>query len=158
MIMKQFCDKFDYQLKIDELRAILGCDFISLAIAKSASEGSEITWQYASGNLNERYKRIVLHSGKGIAGIVFKTGKKMVVNNVKDEMHDKELFNYPILVSEQLRSLVAFPLYQLSRVGGVLLVGYREEHRVLPGLYAELSQQLLDGHIGDFEIKGLSVS
>ncbi|MEK4251166.1 GAF domain-containing protein [Paenibacillus sp. FSL W7-1287] len=155
--MKQFCDNFDYQIKIDELREILGCDFISLAIAKSASEGSEITWQYASGNLNDRYKRIVLHSGKGIAGIVFKTGKKMVVDNVEKEMHDKELFNYPILVSERLHSLVAFPLYQYSRVAGVLLVGYREEQRLKPQLYDELNQQCPEAHIGAFEIKGLSV-
>lgn len=155
--MKQFCDNYNYQTIIDELRETHSCDFISLAIAKSASEGSEITWQYASGNLNDRYKRIVLHSGKGIAGIVFKTGKEMIVNSVKDELHPKDLFNYPIIVSERLSSLVAIPLFQFSRVAGVLLVGYREEHRVTLQSCNELNQ-LLNGHIGAFEIKGLSFS
>lgn len=153
--MKPFCENFNYQTKIDELREMLACDFISLAIAKSASEGSEITWQYASGNLNDRYKRIVLHSGKGIAGVVFKTGKEMIVNSVKDELLEKDLFNYPIIVSEQLSSLAAVPLFQFSRVAGVLLIGYRQAHRVTSQLCNELNQHL-NGHIGAFELKGLS--
>ncbi len=64
---------FHYQEEIDKLRERFRFDFVSLAWVQLAEDRFVLTWQYASGNLNERYKRIVLHSGKGIAGIVFKT-------------------------------------------------------------------------------------
>ncbi len=144
-----------YQIQIDQLREQGGYDFVSLAFEQSASNGFVITWQYASGNLNNRYKRIVLQSGRGIAGIVFKTGKPMVVPNVLTLLPQEELFNYPILVSERLRSLAALPLFQHDRVAGVLLVGYREVDRMTK-LALEQLQHMLGGSFGSFVTKELS--
>lgn len=153
-MMMEASEGYNYQLIIDELRVSLDCDFVSLAIAKSASEGSEITWHYASGNLNNRYKRIILRSGKGVAGIVFKTGKPMIVNDVKTEMVNEDLFNYPIVVSEKLSALIAIPLFQHERVTGVLLVGYRQAKHITGEVSIQL-KQLLNNQLGAYDVKGL---
>ncbi|MEF2965799.1 GAF domain-containing protein [Paenibacillus sp. M1] len=144
-----------YQRDIDQLRERLGYDFVSLAFAQSAQDGFVLTWQYASGNLNDRYKRIVLQSGKGIAGIVFKTGKPMLVADVKAELDPNDMFNYPILVSERLSSLVGIPLYQLDRVEGVLLAGYRGGNAVHNEDFRRIYESS-NGQIGDFGIKEMS--
>ncbi len=145
----------NYQMQIDRLREQAGYDFVSLAFEQSAANGFVITWQYASGNLNNRYKRIVLQSGRGIAGIVFKTGKPMVVANVTESLKQSELFQFPIIVSERLRSLAAIPLFQHDRVAGVLLAGYREENRMTKQALDQLMQSL-GGSFGSFETKELS--
>jgi len=153
-MMNEASEIYNYQMKIDDLRESLSCDFVAVAIAKSASEGSEITWQYASGNLNNRYKRIILRSGKGIAGIVFKTGKPMIINDVKSDMMNEDLFNYPIVVSEKLCALIAVPLFQYARVTGVLLVGYRQP-TLISETFASNLKSLLHNEFGAFDIKGL---
>lgn len=117
---------FDFQSAIDTLREQFKFDFVSIALVQSAANQFVLRWQYVSGNLNNRYKRIVLHSGKGIAGRVFKTGKSMIIPNVKTELESNDMFNYPILVSEQLQSVCAIPLWKDGRVLGVLLVGFRD--------------------------------
>lgn len=144
-----------YQVLIDQLREQMGYDFVSLAFAESAVNDFVLTWKYASGNLNNRYKRILLQSGKGIAGIVFKTGSPMLVANVTDGLEPQEMYNYPILISERLTSLAAIPLYLTDRVEGVLLTGYREENRMS---HEELRRlyEWLQGRFGDFEIKELN--
>lgn len=121
---------YHYQEEIDKLRDRFQFDFVSMALVQPAEDRFVLTWQYASGNINERYKRIVLHSGKGIAGMVFKTGKPMLIQNVNVDIESRDLFNYPIIVAEQLKSLGAIPLWEGSRVRGVLLVGYRNENRL----------------------------
>ncbi|WP_178019051.1 GAF domain-containing protein [uncultured Paenibacillus sp.] len=144
-----------YQVIIDQLREQMGYDFVSLAFAESAVNDFVLTWKYASGNLNDRYKRIVLQSGKGIAGIVFKTGNAMLVASVADGLAPQEMYNYPILISERLTSLAAIPLYMADRVEGVLLAGYRGEKRMSQEGLNEL-YKWLQGRFGDFEIKELN--
>ena len=112
---------FDYQSEMDKLRARFQFDFVSMALVRPAEDRFVLTWQYASGNINERYKRIVLHSGKGIAGMVFKTGKPMLIQNVNADIESRDLYNYPIIVAEQLKSLGAVPLWEGSRVKGFCL-------------------------------------
>ncbi|MDR9855934.1 GAF domain-containing protein [Paenibacillus sp. VCA1] len=143
---------FHYQKEIDRLRDRFQFDFVSLALVQSAEDRFVLTWQYASGNLNERYKRIVLHSGKGIAGIVFKTGKPMLIPNVTTDLNARDLFNYPIIVAERLKSLGAVPLWEGKRVIGVLLAGYRAENR-LDAASFEHFQQELGSEFGAFCVK-----
>ncbi|WP_068785776.1 GAF domain-containing protein [Paenibacillus phocaensis] len=143
-----------YQDMIDQLREQMGYDFVSLAFAESAVNDFVLTWKYASGNLNNRYKRIVLQSGKGIAGIVFKTGSPMLVPRVVEGLPPQEMYNYPILISERLTSLAAIPLYLADRVEGVLLAGYRGEQRMSQDGVRRLYEKL-QGRFGDFEIKEL---
>lgn len=142
----------DYQRQIDGLREELGCDFVSLAFAQSATDGFVITWQYASGNLNDRFKRIVLQPGKGLAGYVYKTGKPIFVADVRKEINASDLFNYPIIMSEQLHSLATIPLFQADRVAGVFLAGYREENKLTKEVMERL-RQALDSRFDSFGIK-----
>ena len=145
----------NYQGQIDQLRAKLGYHFVALAFAQSAADGFVVAWQFASGNLNNRYKRIVLQSGKGIAGLVFKTGKNLIMSDIKQDLKEKDLFKYPIIMSEQLRSLIAIPLFQYDRVVGVLLAGYRENQQIEEQNYTELLDYMNEYFTG-FDTKELS--
>lgn len=133
---------FDFQQAIDALRERFHFDLVSIALVQSAADQFVLTWQYASGNLNERYKRIVLHSGKGVAGRVFKTGKPVLIQNVAEELDPSDLFNYPIIAAEQLLSVGAVPLWKDSRVAGVLLAGYRQENRITAPLLQAFKQEI----------------
>ncbi|SDD75777.1 nitrogen regulatory protein A [Bhargavaea beijingensis] len=113
-----------YQNVIDRLREQLGFDFMALAM-EDAPSGFSVRWRVASGNLNNRYRRIVLRSGRGIAGTVFKTGKPLLVPHVDPGRHVPIVLDYPIVNTEGLTSIAAVPLYDSGRVKGVLLGGYR---------------------------------
>ena len=118
----------DYQLAIDQLRQQFDFDFVALNIVNTIDDSPILKWQYAAGNLNNRYQRVVLHPGKGIAGTVFKTGKPMLVKNVDEEIPKSELFCYPIILAENLKSIYAVPLWENHRVVGVLLVAFRKQN------------------------------
>lgn len=117
--------KHDYQSELDQLRIRFGFDFAGLALPTEDHVGMKIMWRYVSGNLNNRYQRIVLRNGRGIAGTVMKTGKPMTIANTDRDEIQQSLFNFPILLSEQLTALIAIPLWHNHRVKGVLLFGQR---------------------------------
>lgn len=150
-------NKVDYQLELDQLRGNLRYDFMALALAEPAEYDYVIRWKYASGNLNERFKRIVLQSGRGVAGIVFKTGKAFLLPSVLGHVKLDALFNYPIIKSENLSSIGAVPLWNDARVAGVLLGGFRGEQQVTETMLRELETWANKG-IGDFNGKELLLS
>lgn len=117
--------KHDYQSELEVLRLRFGFDFAGLALPTEDHAGMKIKWRYVSGNLNNRYQRIVLRNGRGIAGTVMKTGKPMTIADTNQEEIQQSLFNFPILLSEQLTALIAIPLWHNHRVKGVLLFGQR---------------------------------
>lgn len=129
---------FDYQMKIAHLKEHFEFDFVALALVQSAELRYELKWEYAVGNRSNRFKRIVLQSGKGIAGNVFKSGKPMFVADVAKDLGEEDLFNYPIIVAEGLSSFGAIPLYKYNRVKGVLICAYRDE----PNITEELFQKV----------------
>ncbi|ADM71202.1 hypothetical protein GMA19_03395 [Paenibacillus polymyxa E681] len=120
-------NRMDYQRELERIREHFGYDFMALALVEPAEYQYVIKWKNAAGNLNDRFKRIVLQSGKGIAGVVFKTGKSVFIPSVHQYVGADNLFNYPIVQSEKLKSLGAVPLWNDARVAGVLLGGFREE-------------------------------
>jgi nitrogen regulatory protein A len=140
---------FDYQQEINKLRSQFQFDFVSVALVQPAEERFILAWKYVSGNLNDRYQRIRLQSGKGIAGIVFKTGKPMLIKHVNKDFNTSELFNYPIVVAERLQSLGAVPLWFESRVVGVLLFGFRHEDKLTETLF-ERVQEFIKLNFGPF--------
>lgn len=121
-----------YQQQIEKIREAIGCDIIALALVQSAEDLHVLKWQYASGNISERIKKVVLQSGKGIAGGVFKNGKPLLISDVNDFTAKDDLFNYPVLSLENLKSIGATPLWHSGRVVGVLLGGYRKPHLMTP--------------------------
>ncbi|WP_301107188.1 GAF domain-containing protein [Sporosarcina sp.] len=129
---------FNFQLAIEQLKDTLQVDFIGLAIVDFSKYHHELKWRYVTGNLNMRYRRIVLSSGKGVAGLVFKTGKPMLVYDVDHHVESQDLYNYPILIFEKLKSFGAIPLFQDDHVQGVLLVGYRESKKMTSEVFEQV--------------------
>ncbi|NGK14505.1 GAF domain-containing protein, partial [Staphylococcus aureus] len=87
-----------------------------------------------SGNKNNRFKLIILRKGRGLAGTVMKTGKRMIIANVGLALGPEEKIDYPILLSESLTAVLAVPLWYKNQVYGVLLFGQRDG-RPLPKIF-----------------------
>lgn len=130
--------KIDYQVALDLIRTREGFDFAGLAFYEQENQISPIKWHYVSGNLNTRYKLIVLRKGKWLAGNVMKTGKRMIIENVDQCLLPSEKYKYPIVLTECLTAMVAIPLWYNHKVYGVLLLGQRNRKN-LPLAHATLS-------------------
>lgn len=133
---------FNYEQEIERLKGLFGFDFVGIALVQSPERRFELRWVYVTGNRSERYRRIKLQSGKGIAGLVFKTGKPMYVKDADEEWSAGDLFNYPIVSIEGLKSLGAIPLYQDTRVKGVMLVGYRSGGQLTEEQFEQFQQEI----------------
>lgn len=131
---------FDFQSAIEQLEKEFEFDFISIALVQTAEGRFAIKWKYASGQTSDRYKRLTLQYGKGVAGTVFKVGKPMLIENVDDMYEGKDLFNNPILILESLKSFGAIPLYKYNRVAGVLLAGFRKEGKMTSELFERFKE------------------
>lgn len=110
---EKFCEK---------VLAELECDFVGLALQNS--DGPDIKWHYAAGNCNNKYMRITVRYGKGIAGKVIATGRPMAVGGFPHHISDKPL-EYPIMLAEKLMTAFAVPIHFNGLPKGVLLVGKR---------------------------------
>ncbi len=121
---------FDFQSEIEQVRGLFQFDFVGLALVQLTERHVETKWAYVSGNYSQRYERIVLQAGKGIAGTILKTGKSLHIEDVEKEICKDELYKYPILLSEELKSFVAIPLFKYHRVQGVLLGAYRDDRKL----------------------------
>ncbi|WP_059172438.1 GAF domain-containing protein [Bacillus sp. FJAT-27445] len=108
--------------KCEQLREAIGCDFVGLALQNRV--GLDIRWHFASGNLNDKYERITVRYGKGIAGKVISSGSPLLVENFPDNILGKAT-DYPIMLAEKLRSSYAVPLFFKGMPKGVLLAGNR---------------------------------
>jgi nitrogen regulatory protein A len=100
----------------------IATDFVGLAFQNS--EGPDVRWHYAAGNSNEKYKKITVRYGKGIAGKVISTGSSITINNFPENIHGKAL-EYPIMLAEKLIYAFAVPIFYKGAPKGVLLVGRR---------------------------------
>ncbi|WP_394140366.1 GAF domain-containing protein [Cytobacillus oceanisediminis] len=100
----------------------LECDFVGLALQNT--DGPDVRWHYAAGNSNEKYKRITVRYGKGIAGKVISTGRPMYLENFPENISGKAL-EYPIMLAESLNFAYAVPIHFKGIPKGVLLIGNR---------------------------------
>lgn len=105
----------------EQLLAEISCDFVGLAFQ---SDGTDVRWHYAAGNSNEKYKKITVRYGKGIAGRVISTGRTMTIVNFPHQIVGKAL-DFPIMLAENLLSAFAVPIHFKGIPKGVLLVGRR---------------------------------
>lgn len=142
-------EDFIYRQEIEHLRDHFDFDFVGLALVQSVEYRFELKWVFTTGNRSNRYRRIVLQAGKGVAGHVFRAGKPFLVEDAEKMLGKKDLFNYPIVVAEGLKSFGAIPLYQYDRVNGVLLVGYRTEKKLTPEEFTEF-QRVIGPEFGPF--------
>lgn len=129
------------QQVIDTMREELQVDFIGIALSKvnTGTNLRTIHWQYVSGNTNHNYKRIRLQVGRGIAGIVWRTGRSYCETNLQAD--PKELIELPIARMEKLETAVAAPILEKGRVQGVLLFGYRAPMEISADFLVEVEER-----------------
>ena len=68
---------------------------------------------------------IILRKGRGLAGMVMKTGKRMIIADVVASLSPEDKIPYQ-LIAENLTAMVAIPLCYNNQVYGVLLLGQRD--------------------------------
>ncbi len=112
-----------YMEAVEHLRSEYGFEFA--AIGTAPEFGEALQWRYASGNTGERFRRIALTPGRGIGGIVLKTGRAMVLTDIDNQLDPRDFSSYPIVFAEDLRSFCALPLSDGIHVVGALLCGFR---------------------------------
>ncbi|MCJ1655674.1 nitrate respiration regulation accessory nitrate sensor NreA [Staphylococcus sp. NRL 16/872] len=127
MLTEPLIKEETFQDELNRLRIDEGYDFAGVALYEDYSTASPIKWRYVSGNLNHRYKMIILRKGRGLAGMVMKTAKRMILSHVSETLPPEEKIKYPILISEELTAVIAIPLCHDQKVYGVLLLGQRDE-------------------------------
>lgn len=143
---------FDYQKELMKIQDTFGFHFVALALIQSEDERFQIKWEYAIGNHSDRYKTIKLQSNKGIAGVVFKTGKPIFVKDTSEMINKNGLYNYPIIAAEKLDSLGAVPLFKYHRVVGILLMANRVEKKITEDEFTQFIQ-LVGPKLGPFYFK-----
>lgn len=109
----------------DQLLQDLQCEFVGLALQNKV--GPDVRWHYASGNLNDKYQRITVRFGKGIAGKIISSGSPMMISHFPNDILGK-VTDHPIMLAEKLISCYAVPLFFNAVPKGVLLVGKREAY------------------------------
>ncbi|MFC3883497.1 GAF domain-containing protein [Bacillus songklensis] len=128
----------------DKLLHLVSCDFVGLAFQNKV--GPDVRWHYAIGNRNDKYQRIAVRYGKGIAGRVISTGRSIIVDDFPNHIQGKVL-EYPIMLAENLVSAYAVPLFCNGIPRGVLLVGRRAKYPFIEKkqLYVDQSAKNLEG-------------
>jgi nitrogen regulatory protein A len=120
---------------LNQIRNLTSSDFAGLAWTDR--NDYIIRWKFASGNRNERYKRIILRPGRGIAGQVIRSGRPMRLDSFTIQSGD-DAREYPIFLAENLKSAAAAPVVINSKVKGVLLIGTR-----MPRSYTDEETELV---------------
>jgi len=123
--MKEIKDLETVTELCNNLMADVNSEFVALAIQNES--GPDVRWHYATGNLNDKYKRITVRYGKGIAGKVISSGSPMMMFNFPHDILGK-VTDYPIALAEKLVSCYAVPLFFNAVPKGVLLVGKRVKY------------------------------
>ncbi|WP_026564478.1 GAF domain-containing protein [Bacillus sp. UNC41MFS5] len=127
----------------DSLLTLVDCEFVALALQNEV--GPDVKWHYAAGNLNEKYKRITVRFGKGIAGKIISSGSPMMLTDFPKGIIGK-ITDHPIMLAEKLVSTYAVPLFFHSAPKGVLLIGNRKMKT-----YTETDQQYVKEAAQDLE-------
>jgi nitrogen regulatory protein A len=134
----------------NQLKKATGCAFVALALQNEV--GPDVRWHYAVGNINDKYKRITVRFGKGIAGKIISTGSPMEMVDFPNDIIGK-VTDHPIMLAEKLVSTYAVPLFFNTAPKGVLLVGNREKHIFTEQIQehvkqsAHMLEQILKSHI-----------
>jgi nitrogen regulatory protein A len=148
--MTEIRENLDVMAVCDQLRRDVGSDFVALALQNEV--GPDVRWHYASGNVNDKYKRITVRFGKGIAGKIISSGSPMMMSDFPNDIYGK-VTDHPIMLAEKLVSCYAVPLFFNGSPKGVILIGKRvsysfpEHEQEMVKESAETLEQLLRSHI-----------
>lgn len=140
---------FDYESAVKQLQKDMGVDFVGLALPSNLKSEQDVTWKYVCGNLNERYKRIHLRRGSGVAGVVMKTGRKWIDRDISKTDVGEYTYKFPIINFENLTSFFAVPLWKYNKVVAVLLFANRNHTPLTETIEADV-EKLLETGFGPF--------
>lgn len=138
--------------RIRQIRECFGFDFVGVATVLEAHQ-QLLTWAYVTGSKNTDYRRIVLEPGKGVAGGVYQSGCPMIIQDTI-ELSARQRVDHPIIISEQLVSLMALPLWKGGRVGGVLMMAYRVRTEITEELFTQILKTLNHSFCG-YEVRSV---
>ncbi|MHA0855437.1 GAF domain-containing protein [Paenibacillus sp. CMAA1364] len=114
------------QRTLEGLKKKLALDFVAVALTDGLYR--DIYWRFALGAQSERYKKIAVRMGRGMAGKVLQGNSPLIVTAFPEEVQD-EVLEFPIFLVESLTSGVGItikvPLHLDREPYGVLLVGHR---------------------------------
>ncbi|SOC44482.1 GAF domain-containing protein [Salinicoccus kekensis] len=100
---------------------------------------STFKWKYVLGSDSQRWKRMELRKGTGLPGVVLKTGKSLVVQDVSKIYNPEELFRFPILYFENIQGFVAIPIWNNDEVVmGLVVLGDRAPRHISEAEYEAL--------------------
>ncbi|MCC3373562.1 GAF domain-containing protein [Cohnella sp. REN36] len=119
----------EWEQEMKLLLSDLGCDFCSVGILDTKSR--ILTWKLAVGNMSDRYQQISEKPGRGFHKSVIKIGRAMAFQ-MAELVANRQMQEYPILMSEHLRSAYAVPIMEGHQVVGVLLIGNRSNRVFQP--------------------------
>ncbi len=119
-------------LDLDPLLKVVMANATQVMKAEASSvllldeDEKELVFRIALGEKGEKVKKIKLKVGEGIAGWVAKTGKTMIVNNVKKEPR----FNQKVdkKTGFKTRSILCVPLFSKEKMIGVIQVINKHEN------------------------------
>lgn len=121
------------------LKEQYGFEIIALTDTTNSRRNFTFKWKYVFGSENQRWKRMELRKGAGLPGLVLKTGKSLVIQDVHKIYDEEELLSFPILYFEKVKSFVAMPIWSDDEaVVGVLVLGNRE-----PSLISDMTYESL---------------
>lgn len=115
------------------LRERFSFGFVCVSVVPDAQDPI-LRWEHAAGGSNERYELIHLPNGVGALGKVHALRCGIVVDNVDEDIPENELFQYPIVTTEALKSFFCFPLMEEERIAVIVLCGQRFLHTFDDGL------------------------
>lgn len=119
-------DSFDLRLagELEWLRDVTGSDLV--AFAAPGKQQSQWRWISALGESSDRFLRLAVQPGRGIAGAALRTGRTIVLDRHRDAF-DLRKADAPLLVTERLSSVAAAPVLLNGKAVGLLLLGSRSE-------------------------------
>jgi nitrogen regulatory protein A len=129
------------QDELDSLRNQTASDFSG--IAWMDQHDNRIRWFYVSGNSNERFKRLALKPGRGLAGLVLRLGRPLIIDNRLPGSERTSLqHEYSIMLVEDLLAVIAFPIKIQDETRGVLLIGDRSDRYYEENIFFLISKLL----------------
>lgn len=95
----------------------------------SGNPANVLQWTHAYGSENGRFGLIRLPDSVGALGKVNQSRRGILIQNFDGDIPKNEMFQYPIAVTEALKSLVCFPLLDTTgTIRIIVLCGYRFLH------------------------------
>lgn len=124
---------------LQSLKEKYGFEIIALTDTTNSRGNFTFKWKYVFGSENQRWKRMEIRKGAGLPGLVLKTGKSLVIQDVSKIYDNEGLLRYPILYFEKVKSFVAMPIWSDDEiVVGVLVLGNRQPGQISESKYEAL--------------------